>query len=219
MTNVQVERGYLTQSLGSASHSGEHGFKTVPGLLRLAREKEAWKERVIVQTGEHFEGYATFEEYVRGNPPKGLGTDMETLKRLVVDDIELRDWIDIEMARARPKGGDRKSDKAKEIKGLIQSFDQGQNEAKRDRSNEILRRLRKDFPDLHKQVLCKEITITEAAIRAKIYPPRIAVNLRDPESAANTLLTHASPEFLESLKKLLDESDEKENHSNGHAER
>lgn len=148
MTNVQVERGYLTQSLGNASHSGEHGLKTVPGLLKLVRDKEAWRERIIVQTGEEFVGFPNFEEYVKANPPKGLGTDMTTLKLLVADDQELLDWIDKETEKAHPHGGDRRSEQVKEkIKGVSHPLDNDANvqyhiteQAKRDRSEKIRRR-------------------------------------------------------------------------------
>lgn len=199
MTNVQVERGYLTQSLGSASHSGEHGLKTVPGLLKLVREKQAWMERIIVQTGEEFEGFSSFEEYVKANPPKGLGTDLATLKKLIIDDKELRDWIDSEIEKTHPQGGNRRS---ASFKGVNHSLEVG-SEKKRDRSDQLIRRLRHDFPELHIRVLSGEITITKAAEEAKIYPHRIAVNLRDAKSAAATLTSHAPPEYIEELKRLL----------------
>jgi hypothetical protein len=201
MSNQMVERGYLTQSLGSASHSGEHGFKAVPGLLKLVLENRAWLNRIIVETGEEFEGFKSFEEYVKANPPKGLGTSIAVIKRIVGEENqELLDAIDI--ATQRPAGGDKRSEHAK---GNIIGLNQSNDIAKRDRSEQIRRRLRKDFPELHKRVLSCEVTETAAAIEAKIYPPRIAVNLRDAESAAKTLLTHASPEFITELKRLLND--------------
>ena len=90
MVNQLVERGYLTQSLGSASHSGEHGFKAVPGLLKLVLENRAWEKRIIVETGEEFPGFYNFEAYINANPPKGLGASIETIDRLIGKDETLR---------------------------------------------------------------------------------------------------------------------------------
>ena len=90
MVNQLVERGYLTQSLGSASHSGEHGFKAVPGLLKLVLENRAWEKRIIVETGEEFPGFSNFEAYINANPPKGLGASIETIDRLIGKDETLR---------------------------------------------------------------------------------------------------------------------------------
>lgn len=205
MTNVQVERGYLTQSLGNASHSGEHGLKTVPGLLKLVREKEAWKERVIVQTGEEFEGYPTFEEYVRANPPKGLGIDMETLKRLVADDGELFDWIREEERKSHPNGGDRRS---KEARGKISFNNVKTDEPKLPQGNSKAYALQKlsdeGKVDLIEQIKAGKISANEAMKRAGFRRPRIAVFLDDPQSAAKTLISHASPEFLDELRRFLD---------------
>src|SRR4051794_7842693 len=73
MPDELVKRGYLTQSLGNAVHSGEHSFQNVPGLLRHVLEIHAWEKRVIVETGEEFPGFPSFESYVCAHPPKGLG--------------------------------------------------------------------------------------------------------------------------------------------------
>src|SRR5450755_616046 len=90
MKNQLVERGYLTSSLIGAAHSGEHGFKTVPGLLKRVLEERAWERRLIVQTGEEFEGFRTLEEYIKANPPKGLGASVELLDKLINSDKDLR---------------------------------------------------------------------------------------------------------------------------------
>lgn len=56
-------------------------------------------------------------------------------------------------------------------------------EKDRDRSTKHLRRLREDRPDQHERVLSKAMTVIEAAVAAGFYPPRIAINLKSPESA------------------------------------
>jgi hypothetical protein len=66
----------------------------------------------------------------------------------------------------------------------------------RDTSTQNLRRLRKDRPDLHEKVLANDMTVTEAAVAAGIYPKRIAINLKSPKSAAATIRNNATPEFV-----------------------
>lgn len=193
MPDELVKRGYLTQSLGNAVHSGEHSFQNVPGLLRHVLEIRAWERRVIVETGEEFPGFSNFEKYVEAHPPKGLGSTMGTLKSLVGHDLEARNLLD--QILQRPVGTNQHTQG-----GLIQST---LKEEKRDRSDQLIRRLRKDFPELHDQVLRGEKTVYAASVEAKIYPARIAVNLKDPKSAASTLITWGSPEFLEELRRLL----------------
>src|SRR5712691_5068549 len=90
MVNQLVERGYLTQSLGSASHSGEHALKTVPGLLKLVLKERAWERRIIVETGEEFDGFPSFETYIKANPPRGVGVSIEVIDTLIDKDEELR---------------------------------------------------------------------------------------------------------------------------------
>lgn len=199
MTNELMERGYLTKSLGNAAHSGDHGLKNVAGLLRRALDKHVWKERIIVETGEKFEGFPNFEIYTEANPPKGLGIDVETLKRLVEHDPKLID--DIDKLTQRSKGNPTGANQYQSGNGVNHSI--SSSEEKRNRSTQQLRRLRKDYPDLHAQVLRNEKTINEAAVEAGIYPARIAVNLNDAKSAASTLLTWGSPEFLAELRRLL----------------
>ena len=89
MVNQPVERGYLTQSLGNASRSGEHALKAVPGLLRRVLEERAWERRIVIPTGEDFQGHPTLEAYIKANPPKGLGTSVEVIERLISNDTQL----------------------------------------------------------------------------------------------------------------------------------
>ena len=50
-------------------------------------------------------------------------------------------------------------------------------QVKRDRSGQHLRRLRKDFPSIHQQVIDGDKTVHEAAVEAGIYPARASVPL------------------------------------------
>lgn len=194
MANQLVERGYLTQSLGSASHSGEHGFKAVPGLLKLVLENQAWKERIIVETGEEFEGFTTFEAYVKTNPPKGLGSDIDTIRRLVSNDIKTLDALNQAIGSHQGQRTD-----------LEDNFHNIVMEVKKKQGNDkayALRKLQKDRPDLHAQVLACEISPHKAMVEAGFRRPTISIDPSSPQSA-RTLIEKASPEFLAELRRLL----------------
>jgi hypothetical protein len=195
MPNVQVERGYLTQSLGSASHSGEHGLKTVPGLLKLVLEKEAWRERIIVQTGEEFPGFPNFKAYVEANSPRGLGTDVKTIEKLI-------DANDTKLLKAFHD--------ALKHQGQRTDFVDNINEVKRpdgtSKAYAIQKLSDEGRIDLLDQVKAGKLSASAAMKKAGFRRPKISVRLDDPESAAKTLLTHASPEFLAELRRLLNPS-------------
>jgi hypothetical protein len=97
MANQSVERGYLTQSLGSAAHSVAHGLKAGPGLLRLVLQERAWEKHLVIELGSEIPG-VTFREYIKRNPPKGLGTTIELLEILIGKDEELRAMFHVALA-------------------------------------------------------------------------------------------------------------------------
>lgn len=199
MTNQLVERGYLTQSLGSASHSGEHGFKAVPGLLKLVLENRAWEQRIIVETGEEFPGFPNFEAYLKANPPKGLGASVDLLEKLIGKDEDLR--AKFYAALRRPNGRPR------ETVNNINSFTEKPERAQGTSKAYALQKLSDEGQiELLDQVKSGKLSASAAMKRAGFRRPKIAVSLDDPESAARTLLTHASPEFLEELRRLLQKS-------------
>jgi len=194
------ERADLVNTVGTALSRGEHTLTVLPDLIRQLLEEEAWRE-FETKMGAHVT-YERFEDFVSTPPLAGLGAHLTLVKRIVSDDPVTRDLLD--QALQKPVGINQYT-----MGGLIQSTHSDDREAsppeaeKRDRSGQLIRRLRRDFPELHEQVLRGEKTVTSAAVEAKIYPNRVTVNLANPESAAQALKAKASPEFLEELKKLL----------------
>jgi hypothetical protein len=137
--------------------------------------------------------FESFEAFVAEPPPQGLGVDIDTLKKLCLDDPVMVDIIDRETQR--PAGGDPRTN------GVIHPIGEGT----RDRSTKHLRRLRKDFGDLHEAVMEGEASVTGAAIEAGIYPKRVSINLGSADSAAQTILRHADASFVAALGRLLQE--------------
>jgi len=68
--------------------------------LKLVLENRAWERRIIVETGEEFEGFTSFEAYIKANPPRGLGASPELIEKLIGNDTQL--YQDFHAALRRP---------------------------------------------------------------------------------------------------------------------
>ncbi len=159
--------------------ASERGLSDVPMLLRKILSEELWRSFHVEQTGEEVK-YVCFVDFVVTKPLEGLGADLDTLKRLCAGHQDVIDLID--RAEQGKHGGDRKSER---IKRVNHSLDTSKHTP---RTSQLLRRLRKDYPELHGQVLKGKITVNEGAIRAGIYPSRVSINTRSPASAAASII-------------------------------
>lgn len=178
----------LVESLGSALRSSEHGLGTVPGLLRQILTDESWRE-FVTQLGDHVT-HERFIDFVETPPLKGLGSDIDLIRRVAAGDAELLDLLD--QALQNPHGGDRSN---------VNNVNVGRPEG--NRTAAALRRLRKDRPDLHAQVLANELSAHRAMIEAGFRPRTVTVRTDRPDSIARTLRKNLTPEALAELAKLL----------------
>jgi hypothetical protein len=191
------ERALLVDALGSAIADGGMSLGQVPELLCKVLKDGVWRE-FETQLGKHVT-YDRFEDFVTTPPLSGLGANIDIVKRIVADDPVAKDLLD--EAMKKPTGGDRRSATIRfRTRSLIETSGPESNTSQR--PDRKLRRLRKDFPDLHEQVLQGKMTINAAAVQAGIYPFQMTVNLNSAKSAA-TLVARASPAFLDELKRLL----------------
>lgn len=189
-----VERDQIVSDLRSALYEGGSGLRYVPRLLKRVLEDGSWRERFDAKSRKVVR-FERFIEFVTAQATEGLGADEDLVRRIVADDAETADLLD--QALQNPVGRPR-------ITGVNHSSNADE-QAKRDRSTQHLRRLRKDFPELHAAVIDGRLSVNAAAVEAGIYPRRAAVSLTDPASAVRTLRTKASPEFLVELRRLFDE--------------
>lgn len=184
MVDVLVARGQTIQSLSNSLHRGTFGMAMVPDLLRIVLEDESWREFTI--KGKHVT-HDSFDSFVTRPPLDGLGAEsVEQLQRLVADQQVLRDGIDkaIQRPAHRPVTVDN-----------VNSSERTTGNA----TDTALRKLRKDRPDLHAQVLAEELSPHAAMVRAGFRPKTITVRLDDPERAAQSLIRNADPAFLDAL--------------------
>lgn len=166
----------VTNRLGLAITGGERGLRAVPGLLKKILKEDLWQHRYIPETKRAVD-FNKFAEFVTTAPLEGLGSDVKTLRRLCADDTEALD--ELEKAVQGKHGGDRKSDQIKSDNITLDSQDN-----RGTSPTYALRRLRKDRPDLHKQVIEKKLSPHGAMVQAGFRPKTITVPVDVKKAAA-----------------------------------
>lgn len=191
----------IAEATAHALKDGAHGLKALPGLLKimLNPEKQCWKARYVHQLRDIVR-FDSFEEYVKSNPPEGLGSDIKILRRLCADDLEALDAL--ERAVQGKRGGDHGNQYTcgKDDNVIFATSNKGNS------LDYALRRLRKDRPDLHKQVIEKKLSANAAMVKAGLRPKTITVPI-NVEKAARALVKSFGDDALalvEAIKNLLD---------------
>ena len=185
-------RGGLVDALSSALDSGGHGLSNVPALLKRLLAEEGWREFETVR-GEVVR-HERFEEFVTLPPLKGLGTSVGLIKRIVADDPEAVDLLDRVLQGEH--GGDRS--KLDNIQlASPSSAPTGTSQAR------ALRRLRKDAPELHAEVIAGRLSAHAAMVKAGLRTRTISVPVERPDRVAAALRRHMTQEQLEELVRHL----------------
>ena len=200
--NPLVKFDHTVALLTSSVRRGSSGLHSVPGLVKQIIREDMWQKRVIEATGELVE-CKTFAEFVTSPPPKGVGTDVETLKRLCHEDMEALDLIDrVTVAEQGAPAGNRNAVKL-ETNASIVSVCSGETEVQHGNTRQYaLRKLRKDAPELHAKVLAGEVSPHQAMIEAGFRRKTATIPL-DPEGAARAIIRHFEYDDLLTLVDLL----------------
>src|SRR5262245_50647693 len=143
-----IENGTVIDCLHESLQGGEWSLQSLPGLVKRCLQEECWRERFVSALKEVVT-FKTFEEFVSKGPPEGLGTDLRTLKNLCRDDKQALDAIDEETTGVQGAHNDN-----------VMKSEQGNSE------QYALRRLRKNRPDLHAEVIAGEKSAHAAMIEA-----------------------------------------------------
>jgi len=188
----------VTDALGHAISSGEHGLGNVPGLLKKIIKEGCWRERYIRQTKQVVK-FERFAEFVSAKPLEGLGADIKTLRRLCADDPEALDELEKEIQGKN--GGDRKSEEAK-----ISLYNIKTDPAPSGTSQAAaLRRLRKSAPKLHEKVIAGQMSANAAMVKAGFRPKTFTVPA-DIKKAAKVLVRNFNgdaEQLIEAIRELL----------------
>lgn len=190
MSRLLRARGGLVDALSSALDSGGHGLSNVPVLLKRLLAEEGWREFETVR-GEVVR-HERFEEFVAAPPLKGLGAEISLIKRIVADDPEAVDLLDRVLQRqvGRPR---EIVDNVHNSKGRPSGNSQAR----------ALRRLRKDAPELHAEVIAGRLSAHAAMVKAGIRTRTISVPVEHPDRVAAALRRHMTQEQLEELVRHL----------------
>jgi hypothetical protein len=213
------EADTVVDALGKAMLDGKAGLSSVPGLVLRVIKEELWRERVVVRTGELVR-FENFTDFVTTPPLEGLGTDIKMLRRICQDDMEALSMLDEVSQRGpganegdvrNPAGRNQHTEQDERINRNNVTFNpQRDYTAENERRGAVgnsreaaLRRLRKDRPDLHEQVLSGELTPHEAMLEAGFRKPTATIRLDDMAALVETLKKRLSPEQIDEIKSLL----------------
>lgn len=197
MTDRQRFHDRVVQSLRSAVTDGQMGLDDVPALVKRVLCERMWRSRVVEQTGQPI-CFGDFLSFVNAKPPEGLGTSSQMLQRLCSDDPEALDLID------RTIHDERHNTKVYRPSGerdnVIARRSQGGN------SRECaMRRLRKDRPDLHAEVLNGKMTFNRAMVVAGFRRQTLIIPA-EPTAAAQAIIRRFKEcdlrQFVDELEKL-----------------
>ena len=204
MVDLLIENDHIIESLQHALRDGTHGLTYVPPLIKRVITEGRWTERTVRVTRERA-AFPTFAQFVRAALPDGLGTDVATLKRVCAGDTVALDLIDQAERAQTPHGGDRRSEAIKIDNINLEKRAAAESEVPSGTAAQYaLRRLRKDRPDLHAQVLAGTLSGHAAMVAAGFRKRTITVPL-EPEALARVLRRHLGDEELATLATLLTE--------------
>lgn len=172
----------LVETLGSSLRYGGSALKDTPALLRRTLEEEAWRS-FVTRRGELVK-HERFADFVTTPPTAGLGAEIDLVRRIVESDKPTLDLLD--RVLQNPSGVHN-----------INARPKGTSEA------QALRRLRKDAPELHADVLAGRISAHGAMVDAGFRPRTVSVPVGRPDTVARTLRKHMTPDDLARLTALL----------------
>jgi hypothetical protein len=181
-----LTRGRYVEDFRRTLRKGdEYGLGAVPQLVKGVIETGAWQARLIEKTGEVQE-FRSFEEFVMTPPLEGLGSSLRRLKHICQDDKEALDAIDWVTGHSQGK----RTDLVSNVHEVKEEKRPAGNTAKR-----ALRKLRKDRPDLHQQVIAGKKSPHAAMVEAGFRKKTLTIPA-DIEGAARRLVKHFDPDEL-----------------------
>lgn len=182
----------LVEALGSSLRYGGSALEQVPDLLKQILTEGGWRD-FQTSRGEQVH-YERFADFVTTPPLKGLGATLDLIERIVKDDAELLDLLD--QALQNPVGRHQDSDNITVLdtaggRGTSQQY--------------ALRKLRKDAPELHAEVLAGRLSAHAAMVKGGFRPRTFTVRRDRPDSIARALRKNLTAEQLAEVRKLLGE--------------
>lgn len=195
----------VNDALGSALRSGGSALGTVPALLKRVLVEESWRE-FVTKRDEHVH-HERFADFVTTRPLKGLGADVDLVRRVIGHDKEALDLLDQALAKGSRQG--ERTDLVNNINEVpAPARPQGTSRA------HAIRKLRTEAErgnekasELHADVLADRISPHAAMIQAGFRQKTISVPVSKPERIAAYLRKHMPREAILRLVELLTKED------------
>lgn len=189
------ENGTVISLFSQALMRGESALVNAPGLLRRIIDENMWQKYYDEFTKEEYM-HENFMSFITSKPREGLGETVENIIKICRDDKYVLDKID-ELTQ-RPNGGDRKTEEYKISLYNIQT----DNAPTGTSTQSALRRLRKDRPDLHEQVINNKLTAHAAMIQAGFRKKTVTVPVDNVDKCVEYIKKYFTiAEIMEALKK------------------
>src|SRR5690606_18700205 len=185
-------RGSDVAALIDTLRRGGSALESVPHQIKQILRDETWRH-FVTRLGKEVR-HERFADFVTTPPLAGLGSDRETVRKLLVDDAEALDLFDkaYQNQPGRPSKGS--AENLNNIKGF---YPRGTSK------DYALRKLRKDAPELHAEVLAGRLSAHAAMVKAGFRPPAFTVRADSPQSVAATLRRRLPPDVLAEVARLL----------------
>lgn len=183
------------QGLISAVDDAAFDMDAVRTRLRWVLEDELWREFLTPNGNRMVNG--SFAEFVTAPMWQGLDSTIETVRTIAGGDIELLDLLDqaLQQEPGNPTGRNQHSPD----RGNVNNVNSSSQRPVGNTETAALRRLRKDQPDLHAQVLAGELSAHAAMVQAGYRPRTITIRTDNAASIARTLRKHLTPDVLTEL--------------------
>lgn len=187
MTSAQGN-AVLIEALGSSLRRGGNALEDVPGLIKRVLQEDAWRE-FVTPRGELVR-HKRFVDFVVTPPSRGIGASVALVRRIIDPDPEAVDLFD--RATQRPPGHPAKLDNIQESEAPSGTSRQAS-----------LRRLRKDRPDLHAEVLAGRLSAHAAMVQAGFHRRMLSVPVGKPEDVARILRRNLTTDDLAEVARLI----------------
>jgi len=179
-------RGSDVAALIDTLRRGGSALESVPHQIKQILRDETWRH-FVTRLGKEVR-HERFADFVTTPPLDGLGADIALVRRLIADDPEALDLLD--HALQNPAGRPEKNNNIQVKAPQGTSVDRA------------LRKLRKDAPELHAEVLAGRLSANAAMVKAGFRPRTFSVR-PEPKSAARTLRKYMTADQLAELVRLL----------------
>ena len=172
-----TKAGSLCHMAQIAMRNGKSGLTLFPGTVIRVIESGCWRQFVVEQTGEQVT-FDTFSDFVSADLPEGLGADKTTLLNLCSlrsSDEHRKAFALIEAAydpagdeKGKGGGGNNPHGCKGKPSGITVNNVNADSPARPvgNSREATMRRLRKDHPQLHQQVVAGDLSANAAAVKA-----------------------------------------------------